>query len=120
MNQHHVVVFESVVTDDDRGLERLDGATPLFPALVLDTFFIGGQWKVIGRTENDLSRHLPAYRVSMAPDEWYAESFDARRRRLASAVEIEALPCARPGRPPSCSEQCERRINAHHAEGRAL
>lgn len=92
VNQHHVVVFDSVLTDDDRGVERLEGAMPIFSALVLDTFLVGGQWKVIGRTEDDLSRYLPAYRVSMAPDEWYAESFDAKRRRLASAVEIEALP----------------------------
>lgn len=47
VNEHHVVVFESVVTDDDRAVERLDGATPIFSALVLNTFLLavtGRSW----------------------------------------------------------------------------
>ncbi|WP_396599922.1 Imm26 family immunity protein [Frigoribacterium sp. R86507] len=92
LNQNYVVVFDVVVDDRDRAIDGLQGATPLFSALVLDTLFTEGRWDVIGRSDGDPNRYLPAYRVSTAPDEWYEESFDARRRRLASVVEIEALP----------------------------
>lgn len=92
LNQNYVVVFDVVVDDRDRAIDGLQGATPVFSALVLDTLYTEGRWDVIGRSDGDPNRYLPAYRVSTAPDEWYAESFDARRRRLASVVEIEALP----------------------------
>lgn len=93
-NQHYVVVFDVAVPDEGPVLpaQLPHDEAPLFAALVLDTLFESGEWQVVGHKEVDPGRHLPAYRVSMAADEWYAESFDGTQRRIASALEIESLP----------------------------